>query len=663
MIGTKKKSYAFLLPKMAAVNIVKNASAYFPYIGVSSFAMFTYFVFDLILKNDIMYTLPKGMYAVMLISVGFVLLGLIMIPFLYYTNSFLIKRRKKELGLYSILGLEKKHIGVMMLWESLIIYSVVMAASVIMGLVFSRLIFLLLLNLVKMPVDVEFYVSPKAVADLLIFYAFITGLNLFVNLVQVGKAKPVELMSDTRRGEKEPKGIALWSVAGVASLAAGYRMAIAARLDGMLFLDFFLAVFLVIVGTYFLFTSGSIAALRLLKRRKSFYYRPGNFIAVSGMIYRMKKSAASLSNICIFSTMAIITVVCTVAVYLGMDSIVKSGFCREFELDYYGSQRVEEDVLKQGVEDLAEQNKVSLENELFYTYVRIQPYKEGNGFQVGGGERDFVNWPYVFLMTQEEYNLMEGTDRRLEAGEVLIFSNGPDFGADSVRFGELEYAVKEELTASKASVKVEFNVLSVSYIVVFADREQLARVSELFGMDGVEEVSSFYGFEPVGEQARIDAFSQALEQYAGSQPGFARYQDHREWEGEMESMYGGLLFVGIFFGMIFLICLLIIMYYKQITEGFEDRRNFEVMQKVGMSDAEIHRTIKIQTRLVFALPIVGAVIHTIVGMRMVRLLLGAIGFYEIDLLVACTVVCCLVFVLVYSFCYRRTSVAYYKIVR
>ena len=321
-----------LLPRMAANNIRKNGQVYFPYLGVSIFAMFTYFVFDLVKSNDIMDTLPRAVYVTMLVGIGFSLLGIIMIPFLYYTNSFLIKRRKKELGLYSILGLEKKHIGIMMLYESLIMYVIVVVSAIVLGLIFSKLIFLLLLNLAKMPVEVEFGISIGAITDTLGFYAFITGLNLLVNLIQVGKANPVELMSDSKRGEKEPKLIWLWSVIGVAALVLGYQMAVNAQLDSMIFTDFFLAVFLVIIGTYFLFTSGSIASLRFLKGRKKFYYRPENFITISGMLYRMKKSAASLSNICIFSTMVIITVVCTTAVYMGMDVIVASSFSRNLLL-------------------------------------------------------------------------------------------------------------------------------------------------------------------------------------------------------------------------------------------------------------------------------------------------------------------------------------------
>ena len=209
------KSKMSLLPQMAVNNIRKNGSTYFPYIGVSVFAMFTYFVFDLILKNDIMHSLPKAAYAIVLVTIGFGLLGVIMVPFLYYTNSFLIKRRKKELGLYSILGMEKKHIGIMMFWESLMLYGIVMTGAIVLGLLFSKLIFLLLLNLAGLPVEADFSISPRAILDTLVFYAFVTGLNLFVNLVQVGKARPVELMSESKKGEKEPKHIGLMTVLGL----------------------------------------------------------------------------------------------------------------------------------------------------------------------------------------------------------------------------------------------------------------------------------------------------------------------------------------------------------------------------------------------------------------------------------------------------------------
>nr|WP_289767178.1 FtsX-like permease family protein [uncultured Acetatifactor sp.] len=660
--GTKKK--VSLLPRIAVSNIRKNTSTYLPYIGVSTFAMFTYFVFDLILKNDIMYNLPKGVYTLILVNIGFWLLGIIMVPFLYYTNSFLIKRRKKELGLYSILGLEKKHIGIMMFWESLIIYGCVMAGAILLGLVFSRLIFLLLLNLAKMQVDVTFTVSPAAVTDSLLFYAFITALNLTVNLIQVGRANPLELMSESRKGEKEPRHILPMSITGFCALGAGYLIALSSKLESQVFTDFFLAVFLVIAGTYFLFTSGSIAVLRFLKKRKKFYYRPEHFATVSGMLYRMKKNAASLSNICVFSTMVIITAVCTVVVYADMDTIVSSGFKRVIEITCFGEAKADADSLQQNAAVLAEENHVRLEDELIYDSIELSAVLEGNTFQIPDDQFNiFRDLKYVLLMTQEEYERMEGTPVSLSPDEVLIYSTGADFGRDTVRFRTLEYRVKEELGECGIGRKAPNSVFENLYLAVFQDERQVENVCAEFGMDRAASHTCFYGFRPEGEDAEIDAFSSALSQYLNTVPGFAGYDDHRANMEDQKSIYGGLLFIGIFFAAIFLICLLIIMYYKQLTEGFEDQRNFEVMQQVGMSDAEIRRTIRTQISMVFGLPLFGAFFHTAVGMRMVYMLLGAIGFFESALLIGCTAAGCLVFAIIYCFSYKRTSMAYYRIVK
>ena len=655
--------YTTLLPKMAVTNIRKNGSIYFPYIGVSIFAVFTYFVFDLILKNDIMYTLPKGAYALVLVQIGFALLGIIMVPFLYYTNSFLIKRRKRELGLYSILGLEKKHIGIMMFWESAVIYGIVVAAAVVLGLVFSRLVFLLLLNLAKMPVNVKFSISPAAIWDTVVFYAFVTGLNLLVNLVQVGKANPVELMSDARRGEKEPRFVALWSIAGVLALGIGYRMAVLSRLDNMIFTNFFLAVFLVIIGTYFLFTSGSISFLRILKGRKKFYYRPENFITISGMLYRMKKSAASLSNICVFSTMVMITVACTVSVYLGMDSIVSYRISRDVEVYYSYSENPDLEQIRQQAALLAEKNNVLLKDELVFPYAEVKTCQEGNRMRDRRHDDNYMNWTIVKLMTVDAYNEMEGASVSLEEGQALIFSTGADFLADRILMGDEEFVIKEELQSNSFCEKKVNDTFNKEYLLVVRDMDAVTRAGASFGVDGIRDTTCRYGFNPSGEKENIDSFSQELNQYASEVTGFMGFSDHRERMSEQESMYGGLLFIGIFFGSIFLICLLIIMYYKQITEGFEDQKNFEIMQKVGMSDGEIRRTIRKQVSMVFALPLVGALLHTVMGMKMVCMLLGAINFFETNLLIIVSAAVCLVFACVYVLCYSRTSRTYYRIVK
>ena len=700
-----------LLPGLAAGNIRKNGATYLPYLGISIFAMFTYFVFDLIQKNDVIYTLPRGSYAVMLIYVGFYLLGFIMVPFLYYTNSFLIKRRKRELGLYSILGLEKKHIGVMMFWESLMLYVIVVISALVLGLLFSRLLFLVLLNMTGMPVDVDFVISPKAVTDMLLFYGLVTLINLTVNLIQVGKSNPIELMSEAKGGERQPRFLSLWTLLGVLTLGLGYFLALTARFDSDIFNNFFIAVLSVVAGTYFLYTSGSIVFLRMMKNQKKLYYRPDNFITVSGMIYRMKKSAAGLSNICIFSTMAIITVVCSVTVYMGMDTMVKIAYEKEFESVFQGKDTVDREALKDGIYTLAGETGTEIADYVDYAYVKASTYvedghfydlqsldepvayqdmyavvfttleefnrMEGEGKELEVEESDFFGddgkepepEESDFLEGDgkepepEESDTMEGRVKELESGQILVYSTGADAGWETVVFGEKSYTVREELENCSFGVKMEGNHVDPTYLIVAANEGELTEMAQVLGVNASNAWIYRCGFNASGDDVLLDTFSGKLYTFVTGIPGFAGFDDYREHMSELKSSYGGLLFVGIFYGLIFLICLVVTMYYKQVTEGFEDQRNFEIMQKIGMSDIEIRRTIKKQIRMVFLLPLAGAFLHTAVGMRMVGMLMGAIRFYEKGLLFGCATFVSLVFALVYIFCYRRTSQAYYRIVR
>lgn len=651
-----------LLPRMAWNNIRKNKSTYFPYIGVSIFAMFTFFSFDLLLKNDVMLTLPKAAYAYAMIYLGLWLLGQIMVLFLLNTNSFLMKRRKRELGLYSILGMEKKHIGVMMLWESLILYAAVMTAALILGILFSRLIFLLLLNLAKMPVNADFSVSFRAVADALLFYAFVSGLNLGVNLMQVGKARPVELMSETAKGEKEVKHIGLLTLLGLGVTSLGYYCALSAGVDSMIFANFFLAVMLVVLGTYFLFIAGSVAFLKLLKKRKGYYYKPQNFVTVSGMLYRMKKNAAGLANICIFSTMVIITATCTISLGLSTDSIIKNRFPRLLKVTFLGEQ--DEAVLRRELEAAARESGVELADYLGEDCVELSAYKDGGSFRMVKDDEkyDFKNGYRIQLMTAADFGRMEGEEVSFGQDEVILFCSGEDFGEEQVVFGAETFRVKEERDRCKVAQKEGLNYFDAFYLAVFADEESLNRAAAAFGVSRESDRLLYVSAMPKGEDAAVDAFFQAVTEHLSGREGYAGCEDYRREVERMESMYGGLMFVGIFFGTIFLVCLMVIMYYKQITEGFEDRRNFEIMQKIGMDDREIRRTIRRQVLLVFALPLVCAALHTAVGMKLVIILMGVIGWYEPAQMIGYTVAVCVVYGVLYSICYRRTSRTYYRIV-
>lgn len=672
----------FLVPRLALQSIRKNSATYLPYMGICVFAMFTYFVFGLIINNDIMLTIPRAAYAQALMQIGFVLLSIIMVPFLFYTNSFLIKRRKRELGLYSILGMEKKHIGMMLFVETAVIYVIVEAAAVGLGLLFSKLLFLFLLNLAKVPAQADFAFSPKALSDTLLFFGVISLMNLVTNLWQVGKANPIELMSESKKGEKEPKAIWLWSILGVLAMGAGYYIAITAKIDSGIFMDFFLAVFFVVVGTHFLFTSGSVAVLRFLKRKKNFYYKPENFITVSGMLYRMKKSAASLVNICIFATMVIITAVCTLALYLGTPMIHAFMYPYMTEINFMEADMPEgeKEALLAKIEELAGENQVSLAKSQYYSYVECSVTRKDNAFVQRDGTEAFENRYRLKLMTLEEFNRLEQADYRLEDGECLLFSSGPDFlketdkeTENTVWFGEQAFLLKEELQECATEPKAADKTFGRNYTAIVPDWETLSGIAAVYGVDAdasralkaemTPEDIDAANTEAGKASAQMENFLQQIYRLASGTPGFASFQDYREQIRDMEAMYGGLLFIGIFFGLIFLICLLVIMYYKQITEGYEDRRSFEIMQKVGMSDKEVKSTIRKQILMVFFLPLLGAFCHTAVGMNMVIKLMGTLNLFETDLMIGCALGVSALFAAVYIFCYRKTAGTYYRIVR
>lgn len=652
-----------LLPRLAVMGVRKNGSTYLPYMGISIFAVFTYFVFGLIINNDIMQTIPKAGYAMLLMSIGFYLLGIIMVPFLYYTNSFLVKRRKKELGLYSILGLEKKHIGIMMFFETALIYVTVLVCAVCLGLLFSKLLFLLLLNLAKLSVDAEFSFSFKALRDTAVFYALISAINLFSNLVQVGKANPTELMGETKKGEKEPKHILIWTLLGLLLTGWGYYLAIKAQLNSMIFTDFFLAVLLVVAGTHFLFTSGSITLLRRLKKKTGYYYRPENFITVSGMLYRMKKSAASLVNICIFSTMAIITVVCTASLYVGIPQIKKFVYPFDMEVNFVGDSFTDMEGWRNQIEALAAEEHIKITEYQAYPYTQCSiTLREDQVLtrEEAGGRVSFEDWYGLRLLTLDAFNQLEGTSFSLEPGEVLVFTGGPDYGREEICFRDDRFRVKEELRESRIEQKAVNNTFGSDYSVVMKDQETVDRIASLYG---AETGSYKVQMNLEGSNEETAAFYARAEQFSSAAEGFASARYFLPSVEDLEAMYGGLLFIGIFFGLIFFLCLLIIMYYKQITEGFEDQDSFEIMQKVGMSDEEVRRTIKKQILMVFFLPLAGAILHTAVGINMVIKLMGAISLFRTDIIILCTLGVCVVFTILYGICYNRTARTYYRIVK
>lgn len=658
-----------LLPHLAVKGILRNGRSYWPYVMAGTFSVFTFFVFSAIQDNDLTRTLPHSAYAWMMLVIGQVLLGIILMPFLYYAYSFLIRGRAGEIGLYSILGLEKRHIGIMLVCETALLYILVMAGGVIAGCVFSKLLFLILLKMSGLAVEAEFVFTRDAFVETAVFFGAVFGANLIYGLIRVGKARPVELLSGNKKGEKEPRWILLWGLLGLAFLGSGYATSIQSELDSRIFTDFFLAVFEVVLGTYLLFTSGSVLFLRALKRNRRFYYRPRNFITVSGMLYRMKKSAAGLSNICIFSTMVIITLVCTVSLYLGFDGITH--FTTPYDVKArFTAGNPDYEEFENEISYLEEKYGIRALRADYLDKVSIDCLREKNALRISQPESRYADIYDVRLMTLENYERVEGAGKKLEEGQVLFYSSGKDWGYDTIDFMGEELQIVEELQEFYAWPRAGKTALGEGFTLIVKDDAQLERYVRIYAEqkgepaeDIVDERACDVGVFLEGEDELKQDFISELTVWFQAQEGFVKYWDGLEARVNDRAMYGGLLFIGIIFGIIFFMCLLLIMYYKQISEGYEDQGSFAIMQKVGMSDKEIRGTIRRQIFLVFFLPLFGALMHTAAGMFMVEALLGALNLYNDRLIAWSCAGVALVFAAVYGISYMVTARTYYRIVR
>lgn len=662
-----------LLPMMAYRGVKQNRLVYRPYLLACFFSVFSYYLFSSLLHNDLMGRLPKAAYAWLMLSIGKGLLSVILLLFLLYAGSFLQKRRKRELGLYSLLGLERKHIGILLFWENAGMYLISVSAGIILGFVLNKLMFLLLLRMSRLQVDVAFYFSMEAVVETLRYFAVVFLCIYIKSLWGLYRMKPTELMLESRKGEKEVKRVWLWSVIGVILLVLGYYISVTSKLDSMIFTDFFLAVFLVVFGTYFLFTSGSVAFLKFLKKRKNIYYRPSNQVTISGMLYRMKKNAAGLSNICIFSTMLLITLTCTVTMWVGMDQIAYYDYPYDLQAVYSENSDVMEKAWEKAEELSAKYGQGIARLDDYHAMKLDCGRQEGSNVFTSAAGLAFADQYDVTLLTLDDYNRLEGQSQSLEDNEVFLYSTGTPFGFDTVNFMGVEAAVKDEPARIYPYPQAKnrmFNFTS-QYVIVVRDKEALDRfVTAWAQVNGVTDLEGFLhsgtrklGLLLDGKETERDAYIEEWSEWCQGQQDFLRIENGLEGRDEDRAMNGSLLFIGMVFGILFFVCFLLIMYFKQVSEGYEDQDSFGIMRKVGMSDDEIRATIRRQILLVFFLPLAGAFLHTAAGLVMVNGLLAALRFFDTALLIRCCVGVSAVVAVLYAGSYMMTAKTYYRIVR
>ena len=651
-----------LYRRLAASTLKKNARTYLPYLLSACGTVAVFYILAYLALNS-----GSGTTGLVM-QLGAVVVGIFALIFLFYTNSFLIKRRKKELGLYGILGMEKRHIFRMMAYETLYCFLISVVSGLAVGLLFSKGVQLLFLHILQMPVQWGFAFSPSAALVTVLLFAGIFFLTLLSNLRQVHISQPIELLRGSQVGEREPRANWPLAILGIVLLAAGYALAQFVNNPIWAFILFFLAVILVILGTYALFTSTSIAALKLLRRNKTYYYQTKHFISVSGMIYRMKQNAAGLASICILSTMVLVMVSTTTSLYAGMNEMF-SWYTRDFRVraytdsesgGYTPSAPSRLILSQQGYEPLDEQVYSSLsfatvrDGEGGFTFV---PQDDANAMEASVD--DIMQFT---MLTLADYNLLSNNAYELAQGEVLLAAaRGTDaFDQPELRVFGLEFDVAANVTAPDIYA-ADYMGTELYYLIVPDAHTfwQIANLEIQFYGNNATYVENVYAFNvdagaSVDEQAALRTDLLAQGSVSVTCTALVK-QDAQEF-------YGSFFFLGIFLGLLFLMATAMIIYYKQISEGYDDRARFELMQKVGMTAEEIRSAVRSQVLTVFFFPLVMAGVHIVFAFKMIAMLMSLLQLTNTTLFALTTVVCFFAFAAVYALIYAITARSYYRIV-
>lgn len=638
----------FIYEKLAVTNLKNNRKTYVPYIFTGVLTVMMFYIIDALSrgKGITQDTLKICLqYATGVIVVFAVI-------FLFYTNSFLIKRRKKEIGVYNILGMGKRHIARMMAVETILTAGISILGGLVFGIIFGKLMYLLLLKILHNSVDMQFSVNGTAIVQTVILFAGIFLLTYLYNILQIQLVNPVELLHGGNQGEKEPKSRWLLVIVGVAALGNGYWIALTTEAPLEALLKFFVAVVCVIIGTYALFIAGSIVVLKILRKNKAYYYNPKHFTSVSGMIYRMKQNGAGLANICVLSTMVLVMVSTTVSLYAGMEDILDSRFPRDVSIVCNEADTNKEETLQRLIKEQCEKAGVKITDRVRYRYGSMNAVLKGDKLENVDQYYPDNHFYYVEMMTQDEYNRIEKRNVSLEEQEILTYTSNGKCGKKEINIAGRNYQVKKELSEMTSQPKSTAEMYKTLYIV-FANAEQIERI---------EPFSYADKFNLKGDDGKQkEALEQIQNEFYEKIP-----------DGMMESrmlsrssfyeLYGGLFFIGIYLGSMFIMATVLIIYYKQILEGYDDRERYQIMQKVGMSKKEVKRSIRSQVLSVFFLPLIVAVIHVAVAFKVMTKILGVLNLTNVWLFTVCTIITIAVFAVFYIIVYSITAKEYYRIV-
>ena len=642
--------------KLAVTNIKNNRKTYFPFLLTSVLTVMMYYMMDTLARNDSIGN--RNVTTVLTLTIP--VMALFSLIFLFYTNSFLIKRRKKEIAVYNILGMGKNHIGRMITIETLIIWAVSLALGILGGMALGKLMHLLLLRILQYDVGIRFQISAPSILYSAVLFTFIFFMNWLYNLFQVRLANPVELLRGGNVGEREPRTKWLLALVGVLAMGVGYYLAITTERPIDAIDTFIVAVVLVIIGTYCLFIAGSIAVLKALRKKKNFYYKANHFTAVSGMIYRMKQNAAGLANICILSTIVLVLISSTVSLYAGMEDILDQRFPYDYCITTAdASDPATISSIDRIVEEELSARHVEKEDGMSYRYGATAVLRQSDTAFTNSQTVDYTveDIQEMYFIPLEDYQKVQGDPTELAPDEVILFvTDEGSYGRDTITVNGKELKVVKELKDFRLEDKSVARVVTGWYLIMPDEQSIL----DMGVVNGALQYSTY--FDMGGSQDDCLAAVQSIADRIGQEVPGAVCENRELSRENFFALYGSLFFIGLYLGIMFLVATVLIIYYKQISEGYDDRERYQIMQKVGMGKREVRRSIRSQVLMVFFLPLVMAVVHIAVAFNVIDKLLAMLGLVNTPLFLACTAATVLVFALFYVAVFAVTAREYYKIV-
>lgn len=662
--------------KLAVTNLKNNKKSYIPYILASAFSVMMYFIMDNLYRNRSL--VEKGSPLAIMLSYAAAVILIFSIIFLFYINSFLIKRRKKELGIYNILGMGKGHLAKMLFIESIITTTVSIIGGILAGILFGKLVYLVLLKILHLKRDIVYMISPVSVGITAAIFGCIFFVIFLYNLVQMKLSNPIELLRGGNAGEREPKTKWLMTIIGSVCLAGGYYISLTTKEPLQAIGQFFVAVLLVVAGTYALFMAGSITLLKLLRKKKSYYYKTRHFTAISGMIYRMKQNAVGLANICILSTMVLVMVSITISLYAGMNDVLVTRFPSEAQITNQGINQNEERQIGELVASITKENHTNPTSQIRFhegNFTALYNDKTKNFNMTTAQSYGDTNIVEFVMIPLSDYNKTEGKAVKLADNEVLIYhrknkNKSSIKNEETIHLNNDSYKVAANLDSMRIAKADATNSVDGWYVIVKDTNIIKKYLKAVYGKDDMEDsvedyhefMQYVYSFNLDGSRTNRERTEQILQEQLQAKFKSAFIEGRELSRENFYNFYGGFLFIGIFLGIIFLMATVLIIYYKQISEGYDDRERYQIMQKVGMSKKEVRQSIRSQVLLVFFLPLIMAVIHLAFAFKIITRLLSVLNLTNISLFFMYTVGTVAVFAVIYVIIYSITAREYYKII-